>query len=107
MAIIDRVHRPATEDVARALHPSVRGSELVALAVHRDMSVRAAVASRIDAPMATLISLAHERDTAVLDALVGNPSVPLYCLRLIATDAPRVETRVRAEARLRALGQAA
>ena len=106
MTIVMHAPRPATDDVSRALHPSVRGMELVALAVHRDMSVRAAVASRVDAPMATLISLAHERDTSVLDALLDNPSSPLFVVQKIALDAPRRYTRERAVARLRTLALA-
>jgi hypothetical protein len=107
MTILTHAPRPATDDVSRALHPSVRGMELVALAVHRDMAVRAAVASRIDAPMATLISLAHERDTGVLEALLDNPSSPLFVLQKIALDAPRAYTRERAMARLLTIARAA
>lgn len=106
MTILMHAPRPAADDVSRALHPSVRGMELVALAVHRDMAVRAAVASRVDAPMATLISLAHERDTGVLEALLDNPSSPLFVVQKIALDAPRRETRERAVTRLRTLALA-
>jgi hypothetical protein len=107
MTITAHAPRVATDDIARALDPSVRGMELVALAVHRDMAVRAAVASRVDAPMATLISLAHERDTGVLEALLDNPSSPTFVVQKIAYDAPRGYTRERALARLRVIGWAA
>ncbi len=67
------------------------------------MRVRAAVASRVDAPMASLISLAHESDVRVREALVVNPSSPLWVVQTLAAD-NRPEIRDRALARLRALG---
>ncbi len=100
MARVRLTPRSYDEDVARALNPEVRGSELVALAAHRDTSVRAAVASRSDAPMATLICLAHESDRRILEALVGNPGSPPWVLRQLAVDR-RAEISERALARLR------
>lgn len=100
MALMSISPRSASEDVARALNPMVRGSELVALAAHRDMGVRAAVASRLDAPMASLISLAHETDVRVLSALVDNPASPPWVIRKLATKR-HADIRDRALARLR------
>src|ERR1035437_8998568 len=100
MALMSVSPRSATEDIARALDPQVRRSELVALAAHRDMGVRAAVASRLDAPMASLISLAHETDVRVLSALVDNPASPPWVIRKLATER-HTEIRERALARLR------
>lgn len=105
MTIIRHTPRSHAEDVARALDPAVTGVELVALAAHRERDVRAAVASRADAPLASLISLAHETDAETLEALVSNPSSPAFVLRKIATDAPRAATREAAIARLRAVVQ--
>ena len=72
MALMKTPSRSYADDIARALDPSVRGAELVVLAAHRDLAVRAAVASRLDAPMASLISLAHETMCASCH-LVDNP----------------------------------
>ena len=99
MALGNATPRSVVEDVDRALDPSVRGHELVALAAHRDRAVRAAVASRPDAPMASLISLAHERDRRILEALVSNPASPDWVLRSLAADR-RPEIRDRALLRL-------
>jgi hypothetical protein len=53
--------------------------------------------------MASLISLAHERDIRVLHALLENQMSPLWVVRLLATE-KRADIRERAMARLRAMG---
>lgn len=65
-----------SEDLIRAIDPHVTGGELVALAAHRDPMVKAAVAGREDCPLASMLSLAHETDARILEALIANPSVP-------------------------------
>lgn len=102
MVLMKAPSRSYSEDVSRALDPSVRGSELVVLAAHRDMAVRAAVASRLDAPMASLISLAHERDLRILSALVDNPTSPPTVIRVLTAER-RSDIGERAVARLRAM----
>jgi hypothetical protein len=102
MVFLKAPSRSHSEEVARALDPSVRGSELVALAAHRDAGVRAAVASRLDAPMASLISLTHERDLRILSALVDNPTSPPTVIRALTAER-RSDIRERALARLRAM----
>lgn len=102
MALINPTDRTRAEDVDRALDPAVKGSELVVLAAHRDLAVRAAVASRADAPMASLIALAHERDIKILEALSFNPSSPLWVLQKLAVDR-HSQVRARAIQRLRAI----
>ena len=96
-------HRLSSQnaDVDRALDARVTGGDLVALAVHRDADVRAAVASRVDAPMATLISLAHESDACIQWALVRNPSSPLWVIQALA-ESKQEMIRNRALVRLRA-----
>jgi hypothetical protein len=102
MALMKTPSRSYSEDIARALDPSVRGTELVALAAHRDLGVRAAVASRLDAPMASLISLAHETDLRILSALVDNPTSPPWVIRHLASER-RSDIAERALARLRVM----
>ena len=102
MALLKTPSRSYSDDVARALDPSVRGAELVVLAAHRDLGVRAAVASRLDAPMASLISLAHETDLRILSALVDNPTSPPWVIRSLANER-RSDIAERAMARLRVL----
>jgi hypothetical protein len=102
MVFLKAPSRSYAEDLARALDPSVRGLELVVLAAHRDSGVRAAVASRLDAPMASLIALAHERDVRILSALVDNPASPPTVIRALAAER-RSDIRARAIARLRAM----
>ena len=99
MSLITPTARSVTEDTARALDPSVTGTELVALAAHRDAKVRAVIAARADAPMASLISLAHERDDRIHEALVDNPKSPLWVIRKLATDG-KSKIRRRAQERL-------
>jgi hypothetical protein len=102
MALMKTPSRSYADDIARALDPSVRGAELVVLAAHRDLAVRAAVASRLDAPMASLISLAHERDVRILSALVDNPTSPPWVIRVLANER-RSDIAERALARLRVM----
>ncbi len=73
-----------TDDVARALDPSVTGVDLLPLAVHRDPAVRVAVASRTDCPMGALLALGHDRNTDVLAALVRNARAPETLIRQLA-----------------------
>jgi hypothetical protein len=102
MVFLKAPSRSYAEDLARALDPSVRGLELVVLAAHRDAGVRAAVASRPDAPMASLIALTHERDVRILAALVDNPASPPTVIRAL-TGERRSGIALRAMARLRAM----
>ena len=76
--------RDASEDVLRALDPQVAGSELLPLAVHKNPTVRAAVASRTDCPMGALISLSHDSNTDVLEALIRNVRTPASVIRNLA-----------------------
>lgn len=99
MAILSTETGATAECVSRALDPAVRGGELVVLAAHRDVSVRRAVASRVDAPMASLISLAHERDVRILEALAVNPASPTSVLQNLARSRHE-RVRVLASARL-------
>lgn len=102
MAMTRPAHDKVNEEVERAMDPSVRGAELVKLAAHPDLAVRVAVAARADAPMASLISLAHEPNARIHAALVDNPGVPRYVLETMS--ASRVAAvRVRAQERLAVL----
>ncbi len=76
--------RGQSEDVVRALDPELTGSELLPLAVHRDASVRAAVAGRTDCPMGALVSLGHDSSLEVLSALLANPRTPSSVVRRLA-----------------------
>lgn len=76
--------RGAPEDVVRALDPEVTGPDLLRLAVHRDPTVRAAVATRRDCPMGALISLGHDHSLEVLEALIANPRTPSSVIRNLA-----------------------
>jgi hypothetical protein len=95
-----------SEDVARALDPRTPRRKLVGLAAHRDSEVRTAVASCVDAPVASLISLALDREAGVREALSAHPSSPLRVITTLATDS-KAAVRDRACARLRSLGSAA
>lgn len=75
--------RSTSEDVARATDPAVTGSNLLPLAVHRNASVRAAVAARTDCPVGALISLGHDHDVAVLEALLRNVRTPSSVVRAL------------------------
>jgi hypothetical protein len=103
MVFLKAPSRSYSQDVARALDPSVRASELVVLAAHRDPGVRAAVASRPDAPMASLIFLTHERDLRILSALVDNPASPPTVIRALTAER-RSDIGERASARMRGAG---
>lgn len=76
--------RGADEDVARALNPQVAGVDLLPLAVHKSPQVRAAVASRTDCPMGALISLGHDHNVEVLEALIKNMRTPASVIRQLA-----------------------
>ncbi len=76
--------RGAPEDVVRALDPEVTGPDLLRLAVHRDPTVRAAVATRPDCPMGALISLGHDNVPEVLEAVIDNPRTPSSVIRNLA-----------------------
>ncbi|MFN3865519.1 MAG: hypothetical protein ACK4MD_02260 [Demequina sp.] len=76
--------RGASEDVVRALDPQVAGPDLLRLAVHREPTVRAAVATRTDCPMGALISLGNDHCVDVLDALIANPRTPSSVIRNLA-----------------------
>lgn len=76
--------RSASEDVSRAIDPSVTGADLLPFAVHRSASVRAAVASRTDCPVGALISLGHDHDVVVLEALLRNVRTPSSVVRALA-----------------------
>lgn len=76
--------RDVTTDISRATDPSVTGTDLLPFAVHRSASVRAAVASRTDCPVGALISLGHDHDTGVLEALLRNVRTPSSVVRALA-----------------------
>ena len=76
--------RSTSEDVARASDPSVTGNELLPYAVNRSAIVRAAVASRKDCPVGALISLGHDHEPAVLEALLRNVRTPSSVVRALA-----------------------
>lgn len=76
--------RDASDDVLRALDPELTGSALLRFAVHRDARVRAAVAARTDCPAGALISLGHDHDTDVLEALLRNVRTPSSVVRALA-----------------------
>lgn len=73
--------RDASDDLLRARDPQVTGPELLSLAVHRDPYVRAAVAARGDCPPGALISLGHDHQVVVLEALIANPRTPSSVIR--------------------------
>lgn len=76
--------RSTADDVARAADPTVTGSDLLPYAVNRSPVVRAAVASRTDCPVGALISLGHDHDVAVLEALLRNVRTPSSVVRALA-----------------------
>ena len=73
-----------SDELARAADPTVTGSELLPYAVHRSAIVRAAVAARTDCPAGALISLGHDHDVAVLEALLRNARTPSSVVRALA-----------------------
>jgi len=91
--------RSKTEDLARATNPHTVPADLVALAMHKSDDVRAAVAGRQDCPMATMLVLAQDKDSGVLDALVQNPGASLTVLQMLA-DSRRGSVRAAARRRL-------
>ena len=76
--------RGTSEDLLRAHDPSLDGDALLRLAVHRSPAVRAAVAARPDCPVGALISLGHDHEHAVLQALIENPRTPSSVIRNLA-----------------------
>ncbi len=76
--------RGASEELTRALDPDVTGPELVPLSLHRDYTVRAAVAARTDVPVAVLMSLSHDHVPDVLKAIIANPRTPSSIIRNLA-----------------------
>ncbi len=77
--------RTKSEDLVRARDPQTSRAELVALAAQGRADVRAAVAARLDCPLATMLSLAHESDVRVLEALASNPNAPRSVLERLAS----------------------
>ncbi len=98
--------RTSPEDRARALDPLTSRADLVALAAHRAADVRAAVASRRDCPLASMLALVNEDDPRILQALACNPSAPLTVLETLAGHRRPVVREI-AKARLRAAAQVA
>lgn len=78
---LDISTRDAPDDVLRARDPQVTGPDLMPLAVHRDPQVRAVVAARADCPPGALISLGHDHQLVVLEALIANPKTPSSVIR--------------------------
>lgn len=76
--------RSTSGDLARAMDPEVTGNELLPYAVHRSAEVRAAVAARTDCPMGALISLGHDHERVVLEALLRNVRTPSSVVRALA-----------------------
>ena len=91
--------RSKAEDLARAQDPSTVSADLVALAMHKDDSVRAAVAGRADCPMATMLVLAQDKDSDVLQALVQNQSASPTVLQMLS-DSRKSAIRTAARRRL-------
>lgn len=76
--------RSLTEDEARAADPAVVGVDLMPLAVHHSATVRTAVAARADCPVGALISLGHDHDLGVLEAVLRNMRTPSSVVRALA-----------------------
>lgn len=76
--------RTRVEDRLRALDPLTSKADLVTLAAHRSAEVRAAVASRLDCPLASMLSLVQEDDVRILEALAANPSAPRAVLERLS-----------------------
>lgn len=76
--------RSRTEDLERAIDPATGSAELVELALHRDLYVRAVVAAREDCPLATLLLLAQDEDARVALAVLDNPHLPPSMLATLA-----------------------
>lgn len=72
------------EDEARAVDPAVTDAALLPFAVHRSARVRAAVAARKDCPIGALISLGHDHDQSVLEAVLRNVRTPSSVVRGLA-----------------------
>jgi len=76
--------RGLTDDEARAIDPNVTDTALLPLAAHRDATVRSAVAARTDCPVGALISLGHDHDIGVLEAVLHNVRTPSSVVRALA-----------------------
>lgn len=76
--------RTRADDLARAHDPATPAAELMSLSLHRDSTVRAAVGSRQDCPLATLLNLALEDDPRVVEAVAMNPMLPERILEMLA-----------------------
>ena len=76
--------RDMAADVDRAADAAVTGPDLLVFAVHRSAAVRAAVAARTDCPAGALVSLGHDHDAAVLEALLRNTRTPSSVVRALA-----------------------
>jgi len=88
--------------LALAGDPHLTDAQMLSLAVHREPSVRAAVARRADCPASALVSLGHDYRPEVLLALIGNPRTPSSVVRNLADhEAQLVATA--AEERLRGI----
>lgn len=98
--------RTRSEDRLRALDPLTSRADLVTLAAHRSAEVRAAVASRLDCPLASMLALVLEEDTRILEALAANPSAPRAVLERLALH-KREGIRYLAVRRLRMAAQVA
>lgn len=94
--------RHTDDDRLRALDPLTTRAELVQLAAHRHTEIRAMVAARTDCPLAAMLSLVHEADQRVLEALAANPMSPRAVLEVLVTS-KRDAVRALASRRLRAL----
>jgi hypothetical protein len=76
--------RTRADDLARAQDPETAATDLMSLSLHRDAAVRAAVGSRRDCPLATLLNLALEDDPRVVEAVAANPMLPERILEMLA-----------------------
>lgn len=91
--------RTRADDLARAQDPDTPATELMSLSLHRDPAVRAAVGSRHDCPLATLLNLALEDDHRVVEAVAANPMLPERILNVLA-EHKRASVRAIARRRL-------
>jgi len=76
--------RTRADDLHRAQEPQTPATELMSLSLHRDWAVKAAVGARTDCPLATLLNLALDEDTRVVESVAGNPMLPDRVLEMLA-----------------------